>query len=193
MAQNVYSLNVVGYYNIPCPANAKVMIANQLNTTNNTLPALIPNGPAAANFFKYAGGFSAYIFDDLEMAWLPDASAVTLNPGEGAFYVSPEATTLTFVGEVLQGTLVNDLPAGVKVMRSSKVPQAGLISTDLGLPGEAADNLFTYSGGYSAFIFDDLEMAWLPYEPTIAVGQAFFYVKNTGNPSTSWTRNFTVQ
>lgn len=192
MAQNVYSLNVVGYYNIPAAAGAKVMIANQLNTTNNTLAALIPNGPAGANFYKYSGGFSAYLFDDLDMAWTPDGLA-TLNPGEGAFYVSPTATTLTFVGEVLQGTLVNDLPAGTKVMRSSKVPQAGLISTDLALPGEAGDTLYVYSGGYSAYLFDDLDMAWTPSEPTIGVGQAFFYVKNTGNTGTAWTRNFTVQ
>jgi len=191
VAQNVYSLNVVGYYNIPCAAGAKVMIANQLNTTNNTLAALIPTGPPAAQFFKFSGGFSAFVFDDLDMAWLPDGNA-TLNPGEGAFYQSPVATTLTFVGEVLQGALVNTLPVGTKVMRSSMVPQQGLVSTDLALPGEAADQLFTFSGGYTAYVFDDLDMAWLPNQPTINVGQAFFYIKAPGSVSSAWTRNFTV-
>jgi len=192
VAQNVYSLNVVGYYNIPVAAGQKVMIANQLNTTNNTLAALIPDGPAAATFWKYAGGFAAYVFDDLDMAWTPDGNA-TLNPGEGGFFLSPTATTLTFVGEVLQGNLQNTLPAGTKVVRSSMVPQAGLISTELGLPGEAADTLWIYSGGYSAYIFDDLDMAWTPFEPTVNVGQSFFYLKNSGNVNTAWTRNFTVQ
>jgi len=191
-AQNVYSLNVVGYYNIACPAGEKVMIANQLNTTNNTLGALIPDGPAAAEFYKFAGGFTGYQFDDLDMVWLPNGDA-TLNPGEGAFYLSPVATTLTFVGEVLQGTLQNDLPIDTKVMRSSMVPQAGLISTDLGLPGEAADELYTWANGYTGYQFDDLDMVWLPSEPTIAVGQAFFYKKALGNVSSIWTRNFTVQ
>ena len=191
-AQTVYSLNVVGYYNVPCAAGAKVLLANQLNTTNNTLAQLIPNGPPAAQFFKYAGGFSAYVFDDIDMAWLPNGNA-TMNPGEGAFYLSPTATTLTFVGEVLQGNLVNTLPINQKVIRSSMVPQAGLITTDLQLPGEPADQLFTYSGGYSAYVFDDIDMAWLPNQPTINVGQAFFYIKAAASVSSAWTRNFTVQ
>jgi len=191
-AQNVYSLNVVGYYNIPVAAGQMVTIANQLNTTNNTLAALLPDGPPAANLFKYAGGYSAYVFDDLDMEWQPTGDA-TLNPGEGAFFLSPVATTLTFVGEVLQGNLQNTLPVGVLALRSSMVPQAGLISTDLGLPAEAADNLFLYSGGYVAYVFDDLDMEWQPSEPTVAVGQAFFYLKAAGNVSSTWTRNFTVQ
>ncbi len=193
MAQsNVYSLNVVGYYNIPCAANAKIMIANQLNTTNNTLGALIPNGPPGANFFKYNGGFSSYTFDDLDLVWKPDGLA-TLNPGEGAFYQSPSATTLTFVGEVLQGPLTNTLPIGTKVMRSSIVPQQGTVTTQLGLPGEAGDNLFVFNGGYSSFTFDDLDLVWKPTEPVISVGQAFFYVKAPGAVSSKWIRNFTVQ
>lgn len=193
MAQsNVYSLNVVGYYNIPVAAGQKLMIANQLNTTNNTLGALIPNGPANANFFKYNGGFVGYSYDDLSLAWSPDGNA-TLNPGEGGFYVSPTATTLTFVGEVLQGSLTNTLPVGSKVMRSSIVPQQGLVSTDLGLPGEDNDNLFTYSGGYTGYSYDGLGAAWGPTEPTISVGQAFFYVKAPGGTQSKWIRNFTVQ
>jgi len=188
----VYSLNVVGYYNITVAANTKVMIANQLNTTNNTLGALIPNGPPFANFYKYAGGFTSYQFDDVDPIWLPNGNA-TLNPGEGGFYISPSATTLTFVGEVLQGSLVNTLPAATKVIRSSMVPQAGLISTDLKLPGEAFDNLYTYAGGYTTYQFDDVDPIWLPSEPNIGVGQAFFYIKASGNTSTSWVRNFTVQ
>jgi hypothetical protein len=194
VAQNVYSLNVVGYYNITLAANQKAMIANQLNTTNNTLSALIPNGPAGAQFFKFAaGGFTAYNFDDLDLVWAPNGTA-TLNPGEGGFYISPAATTLTFVGEVLQGSLVNQLPLGTKVMRSSIVPQQGLITTDLGLPGEAGDQMFTFAGGgYTSYNFDDLDLVWAPSQPTVAVGQAFFYVKAAGATSSNWVRNFTVQ
>ena len=43
MAQNVYSLNVVGYYNVTIPQNGLYMIANQLNTTNNTLDNVFAN------------------------------------------------------------------------------------------------------------------------------------------------------
>jgi len=191
MAQ-VYSLNVVGYYNLTLGANEKVMIANSLNTTNNTLAALLPSGPPNANFFKYSGSFTTYKFDDVDLVWTPDGN-VTLNPGEGGFFVSPVATTLTFVGEVLQGSLTNTLPIGTKVIRSSIVPQAGLVSTDLGLPAEANDNLYTFNSTYTTYKFDDVDLAWTPSEPSIEVGKAFFYVKAAGNTKSAWVRNFTVQ
>jgi hypothetical protein len=191
MAQsNVYSLNVVGYYNVVAPANVKIILGNQLHTTNDTLVGVIPNGPAGANFFKYSGGFSASTFDDVDLAWTANFS---LAPGEGGFYVSPTATTLTFVGEVPQGSLTNTLPIGIKVLRTSIVPQAGGVSSNLGLPGEPADNLFQYNAGYTAYTFDDVDLAWTPREPTNAVGSAFFYTKANGNVSNLWIRNFTVQ
>jgi hypothetical protein len=191
MAQ-VYSQNVVGYVNIPVAANTKVLIANQLQTTNNTIASLLPNPmvPAFSQLFKYSGGFTAYTMDDIDLIWAPDGNA-TLNPGEGAFFISPSATTLTFVGEVRQGLLTNTLP-NVKVLRSSIVPQAGGVSSVLGLPGEAFDQLFTYSGGFTAYTFDDIDLIWAPSEPNIAVGQAFFYTKAPGNTQNNWVRNFTV-
>ena len=59
MAQsNVYSLNVVGYYNVPVAANSLVMIANQLNTTNNTLGSLIASPPPSSLFYKFTGAWN---------------------------------------------------------------------------------------------------------------------------------------
>lgn len=192
-AQNVYSLNVVGYYNVPVPADTLVLIANQLNTTNNTLAGLFPNAPAFSQFYKYAGGWTESSFDDIDMAWVPDPT-VSLNPGEGGFFKSPEATTLTFVGEVLQGNLSNPLPSiGVLGVRSSMVPQAGLLTTDLGYPGEAFDQVYTYAGGWTEASFDDIDLAWVPVEPTLGVGEAVMVKKATGTSATAWTRNFTVQ
>jgi hypothetical protein len=188
---NVYSLNVVGYINIPVTANQNFLIANQLNTTNNTLGSLIPNGPPGAIFQKFNGGFSAFVFDDLDLVWTPNGN-VSINPGEGGFYKSPTATTLTFVGEVLQGSLTNTLPIGLQAIRSSIVPQAGLITTDLGLPAEPGDILQTYNGGFSAFVFDDLDLVWTPSQPNIPVGASFFYKKSPTATQSRWIRNFTV-
>ena len=39
------------------------MIANQLNTTNNTINALIPAPVDGSQFYKYNAGYSAYVFD----------------------------------------------------------------------------------------------------------------------------------
>ena len=202
MAQsNVYSLNVVGYYNLTVGAGQKVMIANQLNTTNNTIGSLLASPMVNNNdqLFKYAGGFTAYQFITALGGWDPDGNG-TLNPGEAAFYVPSVATTLTFVGEVEQGSLTNTLPLSTKVLRASIVPQAGAISTTLLLPGDNNDQLFTYntaqnSGGYAAFQFISALGGWDPGEPMLSVGQGFFYIKAaTALPANAnWVRNFTVQ
>jgi len=126
------------------------------------------------------------------LVWTPDGNA-TLNPGEGGFYISPSAVTLTFVGEVLQGSLTNTLPVNTKVIRSSMVPQSGGVTSVLGLPAEPLDQLFTYHGGYTTYQFDDIDLVWTPTEPNIAVGDAFFYTKAPGGTASKWIRNFTVQ
>ena len=187
----VYSLNVVGYYNVTVPAGGFFMIANQLNTTNNTLRGLLPARPDGSQFFKYAGGYAAAASDGVD--WDTD---FTLNPGEGGFYkdvTGGSGQTLTFVGEVLQGPLTNTLPVGNSI-RSSIVPQEGKLTADLGVPGEDGDQVFVYNNGYAAFANDGVD--WDNPGgggPTIKVGQGFFYKKVTGGTATSWVRNFTVQ
>jgi hypothetical protein len=193
MAQNVYSLNVVGYYNVTVPANSFAMIANQLDTANNTLGALIPTAPDGTQFFKYTtgSGWATFTYDELEPGWLPNGNA-TLNPAEGGFLKNNTAAalTVTFVGEVKQGALSTDMPAGYAV-RSSQVPQAGTL-TVLGFPGADGDQVFKYTpgSGYATATYDELEPGWLPAEPTIGVGEAFFSRKGA---ATTWVRNFTVE
>lgn len=169
------------------------MIANQLNTTNNTLAGLFPNGPAGVSVLKWSGGWDAYYFDDLDLVWYPNGNA-TLNPGEAAVIRSDSATTLTFVGEVLQGNLINPLPAAeVYGARASMVPQAGLLATDLKFPSEANDAILKWNGGWNSYTFDDLDLVWYPNEPSFAVGEGFMVLKGAGATATAWTRNFTVQ
>jgi hypothetical protein len=192
---NVYSINVVGYYNVVLPANTSLLVGNQLNTTNNTLPGVIPSTTPGAQFQKFNGGFSAYTFDPDDNAWVPDATGVTLAPGEGGFIRAPSATTVTFVGEVRQGLLTNNLPVGTLVIRGSIVPQATNIS-GLGLIppyAEPGDQLQTFHGGYNASTFDPDDNAWLPTDQNIAVGEGFFYRKSPTGTNPNWVRNFTVQ
>jgi hypothetical protein len=221
MAQsNVYSLNVVGYYNVTAPAQALTMIANQLNTTNNAIQyVLAPSNGANADgtlVYKFGGGnYTILDYDGVDTApgfpngyWEQNGNldtTTTLKPGEGVFYRAPSASTLTFVGEVLQGVLVNPLPFGTLAQRSSLVPQQGMITTDLGLPGEDGDLCYIFGGGnYTIYDYDGVDTApghpngyWELNgnlnEPVINVGQAFFFKKAPGGGSSTWTRNFTVQ
>jgi hypothetical protein len=89
--------------------------------------------------------------------------------------------------------LTNTLPVGQYAVRASIVPQAGRVTTDLALPAEANDILQTFNVGYTAYSFDDIDLVWVPTEPTNLVGQAFFYKKAAGGTQPNWVRNFTVQ
>jgi hypothetical protein len=198
MAQsNVYSLNVVGYYNVTVPQNGLYMVANQLNTTNNTIQSLLPTVPNDTTLYKYTGGgYTVAQWEDYNPGW--DNGAITLNPGETAFVRdpgTPGGLQLTFVGEVLQGSLSNSFNHNVVCFRSSMVPQAASLAV-LGIVGENDDTCYVYTGGgYAVSQFEDYNPGWdfdsTGNGPTIAVGQGFGFFK--AGPTTAWVRNFTVQ
>jgi hypothetical protein len=205
MAQsNVYSLNVVGYYNVTVPQNQYYMVANQLNTTNNQVQYLIPAPQDYTVLYKFiSGGYQGNQFvgpDNFGSGW--DYPTWTLNPGETAFIkdpATPGGQTFTFVGEVLQGTLSQTIPIGSICFRSSMVPQAATLAA-LGVPGEDYDIAYVYNNGYSATTFTspaNFGNGW-DYDgsgngPTIPVGQGFAYLKAPTSVTNAWVRNFTVQ
>jgi hypothetical protein len=182
-AQSVYSVNAVGYVNLSLPVGYS-MIANPLNTTNNTLNALLSDVPNSTQLLKWNGtGFDVATF--FFGAW---DNNLTLDPGEGAFINLGAAHTVTFVGEVMQGSLVNPIPAGYSI-RASQVPQSGGVTTTLGLTQlDNGSQILLWNGsGYDVhtLFFGN----WDPSEPTVNVGQSFFI--NAG-AATSWTRTFSV-
>jgi len=204
MAQ-VYSVNAVGYVNTTLAPGFN-LISNPLVAQNNTIKSLFADAGAAAaaaggtlQVYKYVNGsYLIAAYDDLDGTFgpEPDASATVL-PGEGVFVRNPGSAplTVTFVGEVMQGTaaapLNNPLPAGLSI-RSSMVPQAGT-ATALGLVGEPSDQFYQFvpGSGYVISLFDDLEEppAWVPALQPLKVGEAFFLRKVN---AATWTRVFTV-
>jgi hypothetical protein len=120
---------------------------------------------------------------------------MTLAPGEGVFMSVPADTTVTFVGEVMQGTLVNPVGsplggAGLDI-KSSMVPQEGAISADLGYTPEVGDTINRWNGPGAALPYTQSQFlgVWLPAEPTILVGEAFWLNSQSDK---DWTREFTV-
>lgn len=194
MAQNVYSLNVVGYYNVTIPANGGLqMIVNQLDTPDNTLAGLIKDVPDGTQFFKWTGStFAGSLYEDPGGGgeWSQD---FPMAPGEGGFIKNNSGTplTITFVGEVKQGELVNPIPAGYSLL-GSIVPQAGAISSVLGMPAADGDQIFKWTGTtYDGYLYEDPGEGgeWSPAEPTANVGEGFFSRKNV---AVDWVRNFSV-
>ena len=109
MAQNVYSLNVVGYYNVTVKGNGLTLIANQLTVDTNGLNEVIPTAGYADEVLTFVNNdYNIDVFDGTE--WLDNnsgnPSTTVLPPGKGFFYQSANPTaTLTFVGQVPQGRL----------------------------------------------------------------------------------------
>lgn len=185
---NVYSLNVVGYYNLTVPATQYKLLGNQLTGTNYTLPFLFPNVPANTTVLKWTGVAFAPNTKDPVFDW--DDPNMTLGPGEGAFIKNNGSTnfTVTFVGEVNQLTNTTAYTANVYKLSSLFTPQAGLISTDFGFPAAANDTVIKWTGAaYAPSTFDPL-FGWDP-EPQLIVGDGFFVRTAT---TKNWTRSFTV-
>jgi hypothetical protein len=147
---------------------------------------VLPTAPDGTVAFKYTQllGFSA---NGVEFGAWTDPNQ-TVKPGEGFFLQNNAATplTVTFVGEVPQGTLKTTLLEGLNLV-SSQVPQAGKLQADLGYVPANGDLVYTYaSTGYTVFQYDD---EWLPSEPVLRVGEGIWVRKAAAG---EWTRTFSV-
>jgi hypothetical protein len=193
----VYSVNSVGYVNITVPTGFS-MLANPLDTANNDLAAVLASVPDGTTVYYYdttVGGFLSKTYDELDGNWLPTSPAFPFAPGNGVFIRNTTASpfTLTFVGEVKQGSLSTALPSGFSIV-GSQVPQQGTLSA-LAFPAVDGATVYRYvndgngGGAYVSSTYDELDGNWLPTEPTVNVGEAFW----ARMPSAaSWARNFSV-
>lgn len=193
----VYSVNSVGYVNITIPVGYS-MLANPLSAPNNNLAAVLAVVPDGTTVYRYdtsTAGFLSKTFDSLDGAWLPANPAFSFGPGVGLFIRNTGATpfTLTFVGEVKQGSLSTPLLAGFNIV-SSQVPQQGTL-TALSFPAVDGATVYRYvndgigGGGYVSATYDSLDAAWLPVQPTLKVGEAV-WARMPSNAA--WVRNFSV-
>jgi hypothetical protein len=117
---------------------------------------------------------------------------------------------VTYVGEVMQGVLVNTPSSTPKIsFLGSKVPQGGF-AEDLGIVPGLGDQITRFqpngagSGRLVDYENDEFANTWSQLTgggaygvtdsakgPTINVAEGFFYKNNSG--TATWTRSFTVQ
>src|ERR1044071_7161281 len=118
MAQ-VYSVNAVGYVNKTLQPGFN-LISNPLNAANNSVASLFADlkNVENAEIFKYdtTKGYTSWqiLFGDFSGS--QDPTKVNVNPGEGVFVHIPEGTpavTITFIGDVPQGTTASPLTTPV--------------------------------------------------------------------------------
>ena len=201
MAQNVYSLNVVGYINITLQAGYNA-VANQLDLdgtgTNNTLTSVFGTQlPSHSSVYGWTGvTFTKATFNGT--TWGGDTATATagLQPSYGVLVSIPAASvplTVTLVGNVMQGTNTIPLAGGVNNLVSFKAPITGKLGTDLGymptshdvyLPWSLTAQAWTPKQSYNGTTWS------APGEPVLSIATPFFL--NPHN-TTNWTQAFTVQ
>jgi len=212
MAQsNTYSLNVVGYVDVPTKGGGNFnMICNPLNNTNNNLSTLF------AGFAQ--DGDQVYRWNntiqDLEpttptysafsQLWTPN---FTLKPGEGVFYLNSGVDkTNTFVGEVMQGTYTNPIPFGTKVLLGSgnfnaygsSIPLGGnFTNATVGIIPQDGDQVYFWNTSIQDLdgttpTYSSFSQLWNPPIRVLNPGIGFFYL-GAGPDQNQWVRNFTVQ
>jgi len=113
-----------------------------------------------------------------------------LGPGKGFFYGNNSgAPTLTFSGTVRTGTNSVTVPGGLSAL-GSPLPLAGPVTTVLGLPVQMGNTVQKWNcstSSWQAYTRDNLSATgWSDSggldcpEPTIAIGEGFFYGNNLG-------------
>lgn len=188
-AQDALSANAVGYVKKTFNPGF-TLFANPLIAENNTVASLLADAPAGTTVYKFnpSSGFAANS-NIAGLGWLD--TAMTLEPGEGAFISVPDGAEVNaiFVGQVAQGDLSTEFPAGFS-LASSQVPQAGGIATDLGLDAASVSAVYTFSNETQSYTaFPSIAGIGFLTEPSVAIGESVFIDAPAAG---SWDRSFSV-
>ena len=134
----VYSANVVGYYNVTVPAHGRHFLANQLTNAGDINidlangPVSDPNGILNTSYNLYDNNAHNYVIYQYWLGvdadnnfgngnqgngWYDGGGFIHHTPfpsGLGAFIINPQSTniTMTLVGQVIQGTYSTQVKPG---------------------------------------------------------------------------------
>jgi hypothetical protein len=190
---NVYSVNIVGYVNVPVLANQFALVSNPLKGPSSSITNIVLSDAAIDTvIYKWNGtGYDQTLWFGAADGWLP---VVDLNLGEAFFIRSPVATTVTFVGEVATGTVNQSIPVGTSLKANSIPVAQAWPGADV---GNVDDTIYTWGGtGWdSTWIYFGAPDGWLdqnnngPDGPNLTVGRGVAYL-NKGTAAINWTRTF---
>ena len=184
----VYSVNAVGYVNLPLPVGLSLICNPLKGSTGNDLNTILPltDADVGATIYTYNGSaFVSTTYLGTSIGWTPNNSVA---PGQGMFISLGAAKTLTFVGEVPQGTDSNiHMNNGLSLV-APPVPQSSALDTML-FPADVGDTVYFYRGGsYASSTFLGPGIGWTP-AAVPGVGEGFWVSRAN---AADWNRNFSV-
>jgi hypothetical protein len=210
MAQNVYSLNIVGYATVPVPTGYSIM-ANPLSNGSNGADVIMPIIDGELILTWTGTKFTQVGYDAGNGGWVQaddatPATPPTLAPGTGFFFFNPiGATNFTFVGQVVPGPASQNtvtLPPGYSLVGSPlpaalTTAQGGLTNAPLNLPAIDGMLILNWDSTGQKYIQTGYDLGnggWVQADdatpsavPGYAIGQGFFFF----NPiaAQSWTQS----
>lgn len=199
----VYSVNIVGYINLPVSSGLN-LIVNQLRSTTDDLDSFIPVAPDGTVVFRFdpvSQSYSDGVTFFGGVGWYPSSGnrndrIKSIPVGEGFFIHMPgseSTTTITLVGEVVLRS-TNQIPPGYS-LKGSIIPQAGKLATELAFPPAPGDRVYQWDRGLRSFrvpsIFS-LPYAWEPDEPQVRVSEGFLVFHDPLRADSWWIREFSI-
>ena len=157
----VYSQNVVGYYNVTIPAGKFALVGNQLLNGDGTngLANVFTGGLVSQSTVLYAWSGSGFVpytyYSAADASPLPGgfydgngvAAPVNATPGNSFFIGNPASTNivLTVTGSVIQGTNnVKTIPLGFTPCAATVPVTTNINSASIGLIPDSASQHISY-------------------------------------------------
>jgi len=219
MAQNVYSLNAVGYINITLYPGFNIISCPLIGSPDNSLNTLLNNTSgtySGVNLYYYSSsagylplntGVPAPLSSD-GSGWSAGGSGTNvyqnLTPGVGVWFQNPNSTamTVTFVGSVPSGPYTNVLSANGFSLVGSIVPTSGdLYSNSISELTNSAlgDDIYVFNGAsqnYTTYatspsIFNSSGTVWSTDPAIQFTGEGFWYY-NSQSTAYNWVENYSV-
>ncbi len=154
------------------------LIANQLDHGSNTLNEVFGGVPDSSTFYKYNNSNQTWTISSYSAAaasW-GAGNAISINPGEGAFFQTPAAFTLLFVGNPHVPVLPINLPVGPPFLLSRQTNDIAYYTNIIGTTPPNRAKVFKWNGsGFASAQYSTLTAMWSPSEPSAAVGEALWF------------------
>ncbi|GEM_PF-395012 len=179
--KTIVSNALVGFVSVAFPPGFS-MISNPLSAADNRVAALFPLMPEGTTLNKFDTTLFRLTKNNYTQGRWANPGEI-LVPGEGAIISNPtnDFRHLTFVGEVMQGDLSLPIQPGFSI-RSSQVPLAGALDSDLGFPLTEGDVIHLFDHDKQEYVvYTFSQNKWSPSPPTLAAGEAFWVGKTSAS------------